>query len=140
MTVSCGVAVLSRLIDAPPVLIEHLLRATGASDAAPGSTTANELNAVLRQFGLRLIWVEEWPRLTGPRLDRWLQRRPADLIAPSLLLLVEQERRAGAHWLLSARGVVCDSYTGGEWVSGFPGGDGPDGGWRMREVWRVTPG
>ena len=65
--------------------------------------------------------------------------RPSDLISPSLVLLVEQEGRAGAHWLLSARGVLCDSYTNGQWVAGFPGGDGPDGGWRMREVWRVTP-
>ena len=122
MAVSCGVAVLYRLLDAPPVRIEHLLRASGASDAAAGSTAANELDAVLRQFGLRLISVEEWPRLRGPRLDRWLQRRPADLIAPSLVLLVEQEGRAGAHWLLSARGVLCDSYTNGQWVAGFPGG------------------
>jgi hypothetical protein len=68
--VSCGVAVLSRLTDAPPALIEHILRSTGASDAAPGTTTANEIDAVLRQFGLRLIWVEEWERLKGPRLDR----------------------------------------------------------------------
>jgi hypothetical protein len=33
---------------------------------------------------------------------------------------------------------MIDSYTR-EWITGFPGGDGPDGGWRMREVWRVTP-
>jgi hypothetical protein len=137
MTVSCGVAVLSRLTDAPPVLIEHLIRASGASRAAPGSTTADELDAVLRRFGLRLEPVREWPRMRGPRLSHWLADRPAGLISPTLLLLVEQEGRDGAHWLAVAWGVPCDSYTGGEWVAGFPGGDGPDGDWGLREVWRV---
>jgi hypothetical protein len=40
MSVSCGLGLLSRLTDAPPILIEHLLRATGASDDAPRSTIA----------------------------------------------------------------------------------------------------
>jgi hypothetical protein len=134
MTVSCGVAVLFRLTDAPPVLIEHLLAATGASEAALGSTTANELDAVLRQFGLRLIWIEERARLEGPRLDRWLRDRPAGLIAPTFVLLVQHEGRAAAHWLAVARGVVCYSYTRGEWIADLPGDYGPDGGWRVREA------
>jgi hypothetical protein len=102
------------------------------------STTADELSRVLERFGLTLSPVREWPRLSGPRLDRWLRDRPADLIAPSLVLLVEQEGRTGAHWLAVARGVLCDSYTGGEWVTGFPGGEGPSADWRVREAWRVA--
>jgi hypothetical protein len=79
MTVSCGVAVLCRLVDAPPPLVEHLLAATGASDAAPGSTTANELDAVLQQCGLRLIWVEEWQRMRARALPiGWLPSLRSD--------------------------------------------------------------
>jgi hypothetical protein len=91
MSVSCGVAVLSRLVDAPPILIEHLLTATGASENAPRKITANELDVVLRQFGLRLILVREWPRFGGPRLALWLAL-PSYLLA--VLLVEERGRKA----------------------------------------------
>jgi hypothetical protein len=87
------------------------------------------LDAVLRQFGLTLSYEGEWSHLKGPTLDRWLRRRTGDQLAATFVLLVETPARDGAHWLPSARGVLCDSFTQ-EWTADFPGGEGPDGGWR----------
>jgi hypothetical protein len=78
----------------------------------------------------------------GPRLDRWLACRTGDQLAATFVLLVEQEGRDGAHWLLSARAVLCDSYSR-DWIDGFVGGEEPSADWRVREMWkvrRVTPG
>ena len=80
--------------------------------------------------------VRDWLRLGGPRHDRWLAGRIGDQLAATFVLLVETAGGQGARLVLSARGVFSDNYTNGQWVSGFPGG-GPDGGWRLREVWRV---
>jgi hypothetical protein len=83
--------------------------------------------------------IRGWERLEGPRLDRRLAGRTGDQLAATFVLLVEEEGRDGAHWLLSARRVLCDAFSR-ERIDGFVGGEGPDGGWRVREVWRVAPG
>jgi hypothetical protein len=131
MSVSCGVAVLSRLTNAPPILIERLLAATGASENAPRKITGDELRRVLERFGLTLKLVREWPRFGGPRLDRWLALRPGYLLSQRLVLLVEERGRPGAHWVAVAGLVGADSFTEA-WV----GVDGLNGATRVvREAW-----
>ena len=86
-------AVLSRLVDAPPILIGILLTATGASENAPRRITADELGRVLERFGLTLRLVRGWERLEGPRLDRWLAGRTGVQLGQRLVLLVEERGR-----------------------------------------------
>jgi hypothetical protein len=122
------------LVDAPPVLIEHLLTATGASEDAPRATTADEIDAVLQHLGLGLKLLAHWRRLEGPRLDRWLANRPGDLLAQRLVLLAEEHGREGAHWVVVAGLVATHSLTEGAWIEA----DDLNREWRIKQVWTLT--
>ena len=97
MLISCGPMVIAKLTYAPVEMIGHVCRSVGAT---PERRTGDELDAVLRRFGLRLSLIAEWPRrFTGPRLLDWLIDRPGELIGRRLAVLVEERGRQHGHWI-----------------------------------------
>jgi hypothetical protein len=135
-SLGCGPVAVSLITGVPAEDVCKALAESG-HDGRDG-TKAEDLRKVFTHFEHMMCPVKCWPeRLSGPLVADWLAGRVGAARSSLHLLLVEDPGREGYHWVAVKGGEFGDRMaTDSKWAP-YPAQDFE--GWRVREVYGVTP-